>query len=344
MAQRMYSSQKMLEEKTAQANKPQSSGNGFAKAEFVDLKPDQATGETVRYLRIIGCPIQFRQFTDKKPDWDRRNAGEKGATKKVPFPDALLNAKYNRIGTENDPAYGECPWQKLGYISSNRYAVNVLERQPDGTSVVKILEKGAMIFNKLMEYETTNRETNDENPNDEPQCVMLGGVIAHDVKIKAKANPSNAMGGVDYVISVHPKKTQVTEEEIAMLKALGCPTDEEIANERAAYEKDRKVDTQLPEWEDWYLYGYNISNIFKPTPIKTGDGSTAPAAKSESTHSDELVIDETPEPVAPAVAPKAAKAVKTPETAPAELANPFDDEEADAPATAAEEADGDPDW
>jgi hypothetical protein len=343
MAQRMYSSQKMLEEKTAQANKPQSQGNGFAKAEFVDLKPDVATGETVRYLRIIGCPIQFRQFTDKKPDWDRRNAGEKGATKKVAFPDAHLNSKYTRIGTEGDASYGECPWQKLGYIGSWRYAVNVLERQADGTSVVKILEKGAMIFNKLMEYETTNRETNDENPNDEPQCVMLGGAVAHDIKIKAKANPNNAMGGVDYVISVNPKKTQVTDEEIAMLKALGCPTDEEIANERATYEKDRKEDTQLPEWDDWYLYGYNIANIFKPTPIKTGDGSAtaAPAAKAESTHSDELVIDEAPEPVA--AAPKAAKAAKTPKAAPAELANPFD-EDSDSSVAVAEEADGDPDW
>lgn len=327
MAQRVYSSQKMLDEKNAQA---QNSNNGFAKAEFVNLKPDPATGETVRYLRIIGCPIRFRQFTDKK-----RKEGEKGVTYKVPFPDAHLNPNFTRIGTEGDPAYGECPWTKLGYVGSWRYAVNVLERQKDGTSVVKILEKGGMIFNKLMEYETNNRELNTENPDDEPTCVMLGGSIAHDVKIKAKSNPQ-ALGGVEYVVSVNPKPSKVTDEEIELLKSVGVPKDEEIANERARYELDRKNDPQLPEWEDWYLFGYNISNIFKPTPLKTEASSSAPEAVTESTDSNELLIDE-PEAVATPT-PKAKTAQKA-KTAAAELVNPFDEDSA----VAVTESD-EPDW
>lgn len=326
MAQRVYSSQRMLDEKNAQA---QNSNSGFAKAEFVNLKPDPATGETVRYLRIIGCPIRFRQFTDKK-----RKEGEKGVTYKVPFPDAHLNSNFTRIGTEGDPAYGECPWTKLGYVGSWRYAVNVLERQKDGTSVVKILEKGGMIFNKLMEYETNNRELNIENPDDEPACVMLGGSVAHDVKIKAKSNPQ-ALGGVEYVVSVNPKPSKVTDEEIELLKSVGAPKDEEIANERARYELDRKDDPQLPEWEDWYLFGYNISNIFKPTPLKT-EASGAPDSVAESTDSNELLIDE-PEAVA-TPAPKAKAAPKA-KVAATELANPFEEDSAVAVAESDE-----PDW
>lgn len=311
MAQRVYSSQKMLDEKNAQA---QNTNTEFAKAEFVNLKPDPATGETVRHLRIVGCPIRFRQFTDKK-----RKEGEKGVTYKSPFPDAHLNKNFTRIGTEGDPAYGECPWTKLGYVGSWRYAVNVLERQKDGTSVVKILEKGAMIFNKFMEYETNNRELNTDNPDDEPLCVMLGGSVAHDVKIKAKANPQT-LGGVDYIVSINPKPSKLTDEEIELLKSVGVPKDDEIANERAHYETDRKNDPQLPEWEDWYLFGYNISNIFKPTPLKT-DASGASSSVVESTDSSELIIDE-PEVTTTPVKTKTAKA-----KASTELANPFDEED-----------------
>jgi len=331
MARRVYSSQKMLEEK---ANQAQNSNSGFAKAEFVNLKPDPATGETVKNLRIIGFPLRFRQFNDKKPDWDRRNRGEKGATRKETFPDAHLNSNFTRIGTENDPAYGECPWTKLGYVGSWRFAVNVLERQKDGTSIVKILEKGGSIFNKFAEYETNNRESNSENPDDDALCVMLGGAVAHDVKIKAKANPS-VIGGVEYTVSVAPRKSQVTDEEIELLRALGTPKEDELANERAKFEEDRKDDTQLPEWEDWYLFGYNVAQIFKPTPLKTeASASTAPSSVVEATDVEELVLDDTEAPTPAAKAP-----VKTAKAPAAELANPFDDEDG----TVAVDGD-EPDW
>jgi hypothetical protein len=324
MAKRIYSSQKVLEQKSAQA---QNQNSGFTKAEFVNLKPDPATGETVKMLRVIGSPLRFRQFTDKK----RVPNGEKGATVKVPFPDAHLNNSYTRIGTENDPAYGDCPWTKLGYIGSWRYAVNVLERQKDGTSVVKILEKGGMVFNKLMEYETTNSETNIENPDDEPLCVMLGGAVAHDVRLKAKTNTS-VFGDVEYVVSINPKPSVITDEEIELLKAAGMPSDEEIAKERAAYELDRQSYPQLPEWQDWYTYGYNIGNIFKPTPIKTETSGPVDSVE-ESTDSSELFVSE--EEVAVTPPAKAAKTTKSAKSAPVELPNPFDEEES---------TDEEPDW
>lgn len=327
MAQRVFSSQKMLD----QQNQAQNSSGNFAKAEFVNLKPDPATGETVKHLRIIGFPIRYRQFTDKQPDKARRDAGDKTATKKVPFPDAHLNSNFTRIGTEGDPAYGECPWTRLGYIGSWRFAVNVLERQKDGTSVVKILEKGSSIFKNFMEWETNNRESNIDNPDDDPLCVMLGGAVAHDVKIKARANPNNKFGGVDYVISVAPRKSQITEEEIELLRSVGQPKDDELAAERARYEADRKDDPQLPEWQDWYLYGYNLSAIFKPTPIKTEGVPATPVA--EATDILELSVEDVATPVdtpKPANAPRSSR-TKTTASAPAapadaELANPFEDE------------------
>jgi hypothetical protein len=332
MAQRLYSVTNYLNE---QDNQTKNRGN---KAEFVNLKPDAATGETVCNLRIIGFPIRFRQFSNRKPDMEKRAQGDKGATKQVPFPDAHLTTNaYTRIGTDNDPAYGECPWQKMGYIGSDRFAVNVLERKKDGTSVVKILEKGKMIFEKFMEYEASNREINTDNPDEDPLCVMLGGPVAHDVKIKAKSNPK-ALGGVDYVVSINPRPSVVTEEEIEMLRAVGTPKTEDLDAERAAFDKIRKGDPQLPEWQDWYLYGYNVSNIFKHTPVRTeAAGTSAPAVAAESTDSDELVLDdEEPAPVATTKA-------KSKKTAPAqELSNPFneDDEEAELVAAGGD----DPDW
>ena len=138
------------------------------------------------------------------------------------------------------------------------------------------------------------------------------------------------------VVSVNPKPSKVTDEEIELLKSVGVPKDEEIANERARYELDRKNDPQLPEWEDWYLFGYNISNIFKPTPLKTEASSSAPEAVTESTDSNELLIDE-PEAVATPT-PKAKTAQKA-KTAAAELVNPFDEDSA----VAVTESD-EPDW
>lgn len=334
MAQRIYSSTNYLAE---QENQPKTRGG---KAEFVNLKPDPQTGETVRNLRLIGFPIKFRQFTNRQPDWERRQRGDKGATKQVPFPDAHLSNSFTRIGTDNDPAYGECPWEKMGYIGSERFAVNVLERQKDGTSVVKILEKGKMIFGKFMEYEASNREINLENPDEEPLCVMLGGPVAHDIKIKAKSNP-NALGGVDYVVSINPRPSMVTEEEIELLRSVGVPKPEDLEAERKAFDLNKKNDPQLPEWNEWYFYGYNISNIFKHTPVKTeGAGSAAPEAVAEATSSDELVIDdEEPTPVATTSKAKTTKKAAAPEP---ELANPFQDEDSDELASVG--GGDEPDW
>ena len=335
MAQRIYSSQKATDEKANQS----SSNSNFAKAEFVNLKPDPATGETVKNLRIIGCFIRFRQFNARKPDMARRAQGDKTATKPVAFPDANINKSYTRIGTEDDPAFGECPWTKLGYMGTWRFAVNVLERQKEGGSVVKILEKGGSIFNKFMEWETNNREVNNDSPDEEPLCVMLGGAVAHDVRIKAKHNPS-VIGNVEYTVSVAPRPSKVTPEEIELLKAAGMPKEEEIANERALYEADRVNDPQLPEWEDWFLYGYNLSQIFKPTPLRTESDGGANAS-TEETDVAELELDAVEpvavEPAKPATTSKTKKAPAAPE---AELANPFDDVFEDA----AEETTDGPDW
>jgi len=343
MATRIISSKQILD------NKNNSNNSNFAKAEFVNLKPDQSTGETTVLVRLIGTYIRFRQFGNKK-----RDPNDPKKSYQVPFPDAHLNKAMTRIGTENDPAYGECPWTKLGYIGSTRYAINVLERQPDGSSVVKILEKGGSVFNKLAEWEQNNREENLDNPDEEPLCVMLGGPVAHDVKIKAIRNP-NALGGVEYKVSVTKKKTAVTEEEIEMLKSIYTPKPEELEAEREAWEKAREEnpELQLPEWQDWFMYGYNLGNIFKPTPVRTEEAQTA----QPTTNATELEVggeddeEETPAPAAPKATNGKAKSSAS--TSSRKAAAPVEDEDDNpfedggtAVAVAANDDDGDPepDW
>jgi hypothetical protein len=203
-----------------------------------------------------------------------------------------------------------------------------------------LLEKGKMIFEKFMEYEASNREVNLENPDEDPVCVMLGGPVAHDVKIKAKANP-NALGGVDYVVSINPRPSVITEEEIELLRSVGTPKPEDLEAELKAFELSKKSDPQLPEWNDWYLYGYNVSNIFKHTPVKTEAANTAaPATTAEATSSDELVIDdEEPAPVATPAKAKTTKKAAAPEP---EIANPFQDDDSEELASVG--TGEDPDW
>jgi hypothetical protein len=95
---------------------------------LVDLKPDKQTGKTTKKLRLIGFPIEFREATAYKRSEDGKSRVA------VPFPDAHLNKGFTRVcddDLENDI------WVQMGYVTTKRYAINVLDRDDGGKGSCK---------------------------------------------------------------------------------------------------------------------------------------------------------------------------------------------------------------
>ena len=78
---------------------------------------------------------------------------------------------------------------------------------------------------------------------------------------------------VEYSVSFEAKPIYVTEEMVDLLRKAGEPSVDDLVKERLTYEADRKSDPLMPEWEDFYTYGYPLDKIFKFDPIR-GEEST----------------------------------------------------------------------
>ena len=220
--------------------------------------------KVVRKLKLVGDPISFTEYIDKKYVPNPNNdPALRGKTVRVPFPDAELNKSFNRIGNDKDPA--NCPWAKLGYISTTQYVQNCFEKQDDGTWVVKILKKGKSIF-KAIAKEQVDRYNNEDLDEDDPK--HFGTRMSPCVRITAEATGLEGPKSVEYSVSFDPKSTYITDDMIELLRKAGEPEPEELANERAAYNMDSKNDPYMPEWEDFYIYGYRLEKIFKPSVLK----------------------------------------------------------------------------
>jgi hypothetical protein len=220
--------------------------------------------KVTRKLKLVGDPYEFTEYVDKQyvpnPDNDPRL---KGKTIRVPFPDADVNKSFTRIGNDDEPT--NCPWKKLGYISTTQYAQNCLEKQDDGSWVVKVLKKGKSIFRDIAK-EQIDRYTNEDLDDDDPR--HFGTRNSPCVRITAEATGLEGPKSVEYKVSYDPKSTYITDEMIEQLRRCGEPSPQELADERASYIKDAKTDPYMPEWEDFYFYGYPLHKIFKHTPIK----------------------------------------------------------------------------
>ena len=279
---------------------------------FLKLKPESPTKPGITTLRLIGFPIAFKEHTATKRDPENPKV-----PKKVPFSDADTNRSFTRICTENDPRFGACVWCEEGYKRNQRYSQNVLERYTeDGEkkSRVKILSKGPSLFEEFSKAENSNMELNAENGDNE-LCTFLGGATAHDIRIKSETDAA-AFGGVAHTVTVIANKvTEVSQDEIDLLAAVGKPSAEEI---EAAY----AADPELREYPEWFLYGYRLENIHKPTAKKRPEQPSAPedlSLDSADNDNDVVVVD----------APKAGKKASTAPKAKAvveEDANPFGEE------------------
>jgi len=232
---------------------------------LVDLSVKNSP-KVVRKLKLIGDPYMFVEFTDKQYIPNPTNDPNlRGKTVAVPFPDAHLNKKFNRIGHE-EPS--QCPWKKMGYVGVTQYAQNVLEIQEDGTWVVKILKKGKSIFNKIAQDigENYNDVTNDDGDG-----RHYGTRNAPCVRITAEATGKQPPLSVNYTVAYDKKPTYVDDDMIELLRKAGEPTPEDLVKERKSYEYDSKEDPYMPEWEDFFTYGYPLNKIFKFDSIRSDE-------------------------------------------------------------------------
>lgn len=254
--------------------KPQS-GNNYPK--WADMMVNLSVKEqkkVVRKLKLVGEPYEFTEYVDKQYIPNPTNdPALKGKTVRVPFPDADVKKSFTRIGNDDDPE--NCPWKKLGYISTTQYAQNCFEKQDDGSWAVKILKKGKSIFRDIAK-EQIDRLSNEDLDEDDPK--HFGTRNSPCVRITAEATGYEGPKSVEYKVGFDPKSTYITDEMIEQLRKVGEPSAEDLKKERDLYNRDRKSDPSLPEWEDFYFYGYPLHKIFKHTPIAGTETETAKAA------------------------------------------------------------------
>lgn len=297
------------------ASSPQKpSSNSFPKlSEILVNLSVKDNPKVVRRLKLIGDPYEFTEYIDKQYVPNPNNDPSlRGKTVRVPFPDADSNKSFVRIG-HDDPS--QCPWKKLGYIATSQYAQNCFERQDDGTWEVKILKKGKSIF-KAIAMEQMARFTDEDLDDDDPK--HFGTRVSPCVKITASATGLEGPKSVEYSISYDTKPTTITDEMIEQLRKCGEPSDEELAEERAEYNKLAKNDKTMPIWEDFFAYGYPLHKIFKHSPMKNSQVETVSVGKKasyndediepvlESTSKKQVVADDDEEDFMPEV-PKSSK-------------------------------------
>jgi hypothetical protein len=247
---------------------------------LVDLKVTKENPKVVRKLRLIGTAMQFIEYTAKMRIDKDKQVGAK-YFEEVPFPDAEENKSYSRIGHDNP---SQCPWKKMGYIGTKKYAVKVLEEQEDGkTQIPKILCKGPSVFNEFFNWELGRAEENEDN--DTQLSTSLGGKIAPQVKITATYVPDK-LGNVEYKVHVSSKDMEITEDFVNILRAVREPSADELNRLRAEYMEESEEDPSLPEWHDWYEFSHDIRRIFQYTPPKNE------ATDSSSDIEEEEEIDE----------------------------------------------------
>jgi hypothetical protein len=97
---------------------------------------------------------------------------------------------------------------------------------------------------------------------------------------------------VDYTLYFEGKPTYISDDMVELLRKAGEPSVEDLTRERSNYDSDRSDDPNMPEWEDFFAYGYPLTKIFKFTAPK---GEDTPVSSNSYTVSAPV---EAPKPVA----------------------------------------------
>ncbi len=246
---------------------PSTGGSSYPKLGEILVNLSTKEGPVERKLKLVGDPIGFLEYTDKV-----YVPGQKGKTQRVPFPDADINKGFTRIGHEDQ---SQCPWKAAGYIPTMKFAQNVLEQQADGTWVPKILKAGKSIFLEFAKWQSGRINELEDLDEDEVDGFITHLGTRRSMMVRVKANPTGKEPpqSVEYTVSVGSKELKVTDEMVEALKAAGEPKPEVIEEEREAYNAERAQDPTMPQWEDFFTYGYDLKKIFKFQPIKTNEPS-----------------------------------------------------------------------
>jgi hypothetical protein len=271
---------------------PSSGGSSYPKLGEILVNLSTKEGMVERKLKLVGDPIGFLEYTDKV-----YVPGQKGKTQRVPFPDADINKGFTRIGHE-DP--NQCPWKAAGYIPTMKFAQNVLEQQADGTWVPKILKAGKSIFLEFAKWQSGRINDLEDLDEDEVEGFIthLGTRRSMMVRVKAIPTGKEPPQSVEYAVSVGSKEIKVTDEMVEALKAAGEPKPEVIEEERKNYNADRAQDPTMPEWEDFFTYGYDLKKIFKFQPIKVDAATAELRDELETSYVVKSPVAEQPKPVA----------------------------------------------
>lgn len=251
---------------------PTSGGSSFPKLGEILVNLSTKEGSVERKLKLVGDPIAFLEYTDKV-----YVPGQKGKTQRVPFPDADLNKGFTRIGHEDQ---SQCPWKAAGYIPTVKFAQNVLEQQADGNWTPKILKAGKSIFLEFAKWQSARIKDLEDLDEDEVEGFITHLGTRRSMMVRVKANPTGKEPpqSVEYIVSIGSKEIKVTDEMVEALKSAGEPEPNVLAEERSNYNADREEDPTMPEWEDFFTYGYDLKKIFKFQPIKTNE----PAESSDN--------------------------------------------------------------
>jgi hypothetical protein len=194
----------------------------------------------------------------------------KRVQQQVDFPDAELNKSfYRRWSYVEDPSLGKDPWKELGYTAAVRWAQKaiVYSMSVDDAEVpvegprIKILEGSKSLFDQFAKA-TKNLEKMLAQDG-EKRRVDLAGAEAPKLDIDVSYNTKNENMPI-YNVMAFPKISPLDESEIAELLKGYTPEPELLAAIRAS-----KPDFE--SYPDYLFGGWNLSHIYRPEHIRSGN-------------------------------------------------------------------------
>jgi hypothetical protein len=272
------------------------------------VKVDLSNGKGSVTMRLVGQPVCFMEYSDYAYTGERDDKG-RAITAKKAFPDAVTNKMIQRYGpSPENPEYANCPWNKLRYKGTRRYAQNVfvLVDRENNVWEPRILKQGAPVFNAFDNWWDTRRQETNDFTEDDGIPTSLSSRKSFAVVMKAEQEGNDFLTR-KYTVAFTSKQIEITDEMIEKLRALGEPTPEKIAEMRKGYNEFRKRYPSVAEWQDYFAFGFDLEETFKPQQIKSENAETTQTvtAKRSYDNIEESEDDfEIPAPKKPTPAPK----------------------------------------
>lgn len=240
-------------------------GGSYKKANFVNFSFSNTNETKITHrIRLVGLPHAFTEFSSYKNDPNDRKS-----TIKAEFPDAQFSKRFVRIGHE-DPY--QCPWRKLGFIGTTKYAQNCFIRNEEGVWELAILVKGKSVFKPIAEWEMSRydeyRDMDEEDR--EGFSIFAGGTSAPCFRVTARKTGMSGPKSIEYTVSAESKDVVLSDDMMAELVAAASGvTPDDIANMQSEYLDVRADNPNLPPWQNHFALGHQLSKIFKFTPVMT---------------------------------------------------------------------------